>query len=195
MAAWADGCSQCWLLTPLSLLISFLSSILSGDLTDQHSLLRSSFLSSLFGLSSVLLQFHLLPRFFIALPSFTSSPLALLFSPASLVIGWLFMCTNPCLACIATVMSELTLPHRPPICSSAPPTSLIISTFDRLGLWAATAADYRAVGHLAHSVWLAVGRRRGKKYYIHYAHRFKLIFNFYTLNMVAVHELYLCPDS
>eukprot|EP00064_Thunnus_orientalis_P003363 superscaffoldBa00000270_g3372 len=45
MAACADGCFLCWLLTLLSLLISFSP---SGDLTDQRSFLHSSFLSSLF---------------------------------------------------------------------------------------------------------------------------------------------------
>lgn len=53
-------------------------------------------------------------------------------------------------------MSELSLTQRRPMCSSAPPTALVISTFDRLGLWAATAVDYRTVSHLVHSVRLAV---------------------------------------
>lgn len=79
-------------------------------------------------------------------------PLPCYFPSTSAVIGWLFVCTNPWPACIATVISELSLTLRPPICSSAPPTSLVISTFDRFGLWAPTAVDYRTVSHLAHSV-------------------------------------------
>lgn len=79
-------------------------------------------------------------------------PLPCYFPFTSAVIGWLFVCTNPWQACIATVMSELSLTHCPPICCLAPPTSLVISTFERLGLWVATAVDYRTVSHLAHSV-------------------------------------------
>lgn len=79
-------------------------------------------------------------------------PSSCCFSYTSTAIGRLFVCTNPCLAAVTPVISELSHTHRPPICGSAPPTSLVISTFDRMRLQAATAVDYRAGSHLAPSV-------------------------------------------
>lgn len=82
-----------------------------------------------------------------ALPSPCCFPL-----PASALIGRLFLCANPAQARAAAVMPELSLTRCGLGCSSAPPTFPLISTFDRLGLRAAAAVDYRSGSHLAHSV-------------------------------------------
>lgn len=87
MAAWADGCSLCWLLTLLLLLISFLSSLLllSGDLTNQRSLLHSSLLSSLCIVSPLCCY------------NFTLFPAFCQLFPLSLALP--FPCYFPCLLC------------------------------------------------------------------------------------------------
>ena len=196
MAASADGCSQCW----LSLLIS--PPLLSPLWRPHWSALSATLIlpsppCSVSPLRCCDFTFSL--AFSSLFTSFTGSPLLCCFSPpASAAIGWLFVCTNPCPSCIAAVTSELSLSRCPPICSSAPPTSLVISTFDRPGLWAATVVDYRTVGHLARSVRLAVeGRSTGGRKLICSENTddlFKLIFIF-TVSIVTVHALHLCRDS
>lgn len=133
--------------TPLCLLISVLSLPLEA-FTACHSPLQSSFLSWPWLLSplhrSCAFTFSLA---FSALPSPCCFPLL-----ASALIGRLFLCANPTQARTAAVMPELSLTRRGLGCSSVPPTFPLISTFDRLGLWAAAAVDYRSISHLAHSV-------------------------------------------
>lgn len=142
------GCSQCWLLPPPSACSSLSSPPPLETFTARHSPLQSSFLSWPWLLSPLhrgcAFTFSLA---FSALPSPCCFPLL-----ASALIGRLFLCANPTQARTAAVMPELSLTRRGLGCSSAPPTFPVISTFDRLGLWAAAAVDYRSISHLAHSV-------------------------------------------
>lgn len=141
-AAWLPepgGCCQCWLLPPL---LSPRSSPSSPPGGFHSSLLSAPVMLPLLVLvafsSAPLLCFHLLPRFSIALPAPAALPSPCCFPlQASALIGRLFLRANPTRACAAAVMPELSLTRRGLGCSSAPPTSPVISTFDRLGLWAA----------------------------------------------------------
>lgn len=58
----------------------------------------------------------------------------------SALIGWLFVCTNPCSLCLITVISGL--PHSPPSCLHLRPAH----TFGNLSLRSAGIIDYRGDG-------------------------------------------------
>lgn len=149
------GCLSWWMLCvlaaypPLAAHLLLLLS-LSGDLTDQRFHLRSSFRSCLFGLFSVLLRFHLLPRFFIALPSFTSFSLALLFS---LPVLWLagYLCA-PIIAWLALPLSclrslSLTILLSAALCPSHIFPNLNLWSVGIIGLWITVLSDTQ------HKVW------------------------------------------
>lgn len=143
-AAWLPepgGCCQCWLLPPLL----FPRSSPSPPPTPggfQCSPLSTPVMLPFLVLaafsSAPLLCFHLFPCFSITLPAPAAFPSPCCFPlQASALIGWLFLRANPTQACTTAVMPELSLTRCGLGCSSAPPTSLVISTFDRLGLLAA----------------------------------------------------------
>lgn len=129
MAAWADGCSQCALHSARS--SSFPLLFLPEGFTKEHTRLHSCFPSPWFAFFSVLLRaflpFHpssLFQQFSPCLVIFPSTPL------------WLagYLCA-PIPAQFTSPLSYLgsPTPHLP-VCIFAPPTCLVISALDRLGL-------------------------------------------------------------
>lgn len=62
------------------------------------------------------------------------------FPPPAALIGWLFVCTNPCSRCLTTVIS--VLPHSPPSCLHLDPAHM----FGNLSLRSTGIIEYRGDG-------------------------------------------------